>query len=64
MSNGGFITLIAIIFVLFLIYIIMRGKSASMKRKMDARNRFRRRRCFNYGGTKIKLPLCRRQLHN
>ncbi|MEZ5018716.1 MAG: hypothetical protein R2756_01080 [Bacteroidales bacterium] len=44
MSNGGFITLIAIIFVLFLIYIIMRGKSASMKRKMDDRNRFRRRR--------------------
>jgi len=44
MSNGGFITLIAIIFVLFLIYIIMRGKSASMKRKMDDRSRFRRRR--------------------
>ena len=44
MTNGGFITLIAIIFVLFLIYIIMRGKSASMKRKMDDRSRFRRRR--------------------
>ncbi|HNT92738.1 MAG TPA: hypothetical protein PKJ71_03425 [Bacteroidales bacterium] len=44
MSNGGFITLIAIIFVLFLIYIIMRGKSASMKRKMDDHSRFRRRR--------------------
>ncbi|MDM8001454.1 MAG: hypothetical protein QUS66_00890 [Bacteroidota bacterium] len=43
-SKSPFISLIAIIFILFLVYIILRGRSASMKKKMDDHRHFRRRR--------------------
>ncbi len=42
MEQNGFITLAVIIFILFLIYIIIRNRSTSMKKRMDARSRFRR----------------------
>ncbi|HOO67025.1 MAG TPA: hypothetical protein PLK17_11290 [Bacteroidales bacterium] len=42
MTSNGIITLIIIIFVLLLIYIIMKGISARMKKKMDNKRRFRR----------------------
>ncbi|MGE5349127.1 MAG: hypothetical protein ACM3NP_07625 [Actinomycetota bacterium] len=42
MEQNGFITLVVIIFILFLVYIIIRNRSASMKKRMDARSRFRR----------------------
>lgn len=44
MSKSPFISLIVIIFLLFLVYIILRGRSASMKKRMDDRKHFRRRR--------------------
>jgi hypothetical protein len=43
MNKSGFIVLIAVIFILFLLYVIMRGRSASMKKRMDDRRHFRRR---------------------
>ncbi len=42
MTSNGIFTLITIIFVLLLIYIIMKGISARMKKKMDHNRRFRR----------------------
>gem|GEM_PF-1026721 len=43
-SKSPFISLIVIIFVLFLLYIILRGRSASMKKRVDDRKHFRHRR--------------------
>jgi len=43
-GKSPFISLIVIIFLLFLVYIIMRGRSASMKRRMDDHKHFRRPR--------------------
>jgi preprotein translocase subunit YajC len=44
MDRNGLTTLILIIFGLFIIYIIMRGRSGRMKKRMDERKHFRVRR--------------------
>jgi hypothetical protein len=44
MNGEGIITLAAIILILLIIYVVMKAKSSSIKRKMDERSRFRRHR--------------------
>ena len=44
MNINSFVLLLGIIFVLFIIYLLMKGRSAGMKRRMDDNRRFRRRK--------------------
>ena len=44
MEKGSFTTLIIIILVLFLVYLLMKSRTAKIKKRMDDERRFGRRK--------------------